>query len=401
MIRTAVVAAALALIGTRVAEAQAPSPPLPSSRLPAGWGAVRDFFISSAKAGGVVGGAIALARGDTLLALDAFGDADRDPTRLVDANTIWHWASVTKTFTAIGIMQLRDRGRLSLDDPIVKYVPELRAVHDSFGSIDAITLRQLLSHSAGFRNPTWPWGGDQPWQPFEPTEWSQLVAMMPYTEILFPPGSKYSYSNPGVIFLGRVIEELSGDDYEVYVEKNILRPLGMSHTYYDLTPYDLLKYRSNSWLVKDGTPVPQGLDFNTGITTSNGGLNSPIPDMAKYLAFLAGDGVAGKLDPVVLSRASLSEMWTPVLPVESKDGIDESVGLGFFVWRKGNQRLVGHTGSQRGFRTFIYLDPSTRLAVIGVINTAPADEGSPGARPDVEALQAGVRQRIFADLLNH
>ncbi|MFI5209906.1 MAG: serine hydrolase domain-containing protein, partial [Gemmatimonadales bacterium] len=355
--------------------------------------------ISTSKAGGVVGGEIGLIRGDSLLALDAFGDADRDPTRLVDANTIWHWASVTKTFTAIGIMQLRDRGRLSLDDPIVKYVPELQAVHDSFGSIDAITIRQLLSHSAGFRNPTWPWGGDQPWQPFEPTEWSQLVAMMPYTEILFPPGSKYSYSNPGVIFLGRVIEKLSGDDYEVYVEKNILRPLGMTHTYYDLTPYDLLKYRSNSWLVQSGKPVAQGLDFNTGITTSNGGLNSPIPDMARYLAFLAGDGAAARLDPVVLSRSSLNEMWTPVLPVESRDGIDESVGLGFFIWREGSQRVVGHTGSQRGFRTFIYLDPSTRLGVIGVINTAPADEGAPGAKPDVEALQAGVRERIFANLL--
>ncbi len=173
----------------------------------------------------------------------------------------------------------------------------------------------------------------------------------------------------------------------------------MIHTYYDLTPYDLLKYRSNSWLVKDGKPVPQGLDFDTGITTSNGGLNAPIPDMAKYLAFLAGDGVAGKLDPSVLSRASLEEMWTPVLPVESKDGIDESVGLGFFIWRRGTQRVVGHTGSQRGFRTFIYLDPSTRLSVIGVINTAPADEGAPGAKPDVEALQAGVRERMFEGLV--
>ncbi len=220
MIRTAVVAAALAVLGTGLAEAQA------RPILPAGWAPVRDYFVQTSKAGGVVGGEIGLIRGDSLLAIDAFGDADRDPTRLVDANTIWHWASVTKTFTAIGIMQLRDRGRLSLDDPIVKYVPELRAVHDPFGSIDAITIRELLSHSAGFRNPTWPWGGDQPWQPFEPTEWSQLVAMMPYTEILFPPGSKYSYSNPGVIFLGRVIEKLSGDDYEVYVEKNILRPLG-------------------------------------------------------------------------------------------------------------------------------------------------------------------------------
>jgi len=394
MIRTAVIAAALALAGTGVTEAQAPS-----SAPPAGWAAVRDYFVQTSKAGGVVGGAIALVHGDTLLAFDGFGDADRDPTRLVEASTIWHWASVTKTFTAIAIMQLRDRGRLSLDDPIVKYVPELRAVHDSFGSIDAITIRQLLSHSAGFRNPTWPWGGDQPWQPFEPTEWSQLVAMMPYTEILYPPGSKYSYSNPGFIFLGRVIEKLSGDDYEVYVEKNILRPLGMLRTYYDLTPYDLLKYRSNSWLVKDGKPVAQGLDFNTGITTSNGGLNSPTPDMAKYLAFLSGDGSASKLDPQVLSRTSLNEMWKPVLPVDSRNGIDESVGLGFFIWQKGTQRVVGHTGSQRGFRTFIYLDPSTRLSVIGVINTAPADEEAPGARPDVEALQAGVRERMFEGLV--
>jgi CubicO group peptidase (beta-lactamase class C family) len=399
MIRTAVAAAALAVAGMGVARAQTPPPALPPSRLPAGWEAVRDYFISTAKAGGVVGGAIALVHGDTLLAFDGFGDADRNPARPVDANTIWHWASVTKTFTAIAILQLRDRGRLSLDDPIVKYVPELRAVHDTFGSIDDITIRQLLSHSAGFRNPTWPWGGDQPWHPFEPTEWSQLVAMMPYTEILFAPGSKYSYSNPGVIFLGRVIEKLSGDDYEVYVEKNILRPLGMSQTYYDLTPYDLLKYRSNSWVVKDGAPVAQGLDFDTGITTSNGGLNAPIPDMAKYLGFLAGDGSAGKLDPQVLARTSLSEMWTAVLPVEAKGGIDESVGLGFFIWQKGNQRVVGHTGSQRGFRTFIYLDPSTRLGVIGVINTAPADEDAPGARPNVEALQAGVRGKIFADLL--
>jgi len=397
MIRTAVIAAALSIAGTGVTEAQAPSSAL--SAAPAGWAAVRDYFVQTSKAGGVVGGAISLVHGDTLLAFDGFGDADRNPTRAVDASTIWHWASVTKTFTAIGIMQLRDRGRLSLDDPIVKYVPELRAVHDSFGSIEAITIRQLLSHSAGFRNPTWPWGGDQPWQPFEPTDWSQLVAMMPYTEILFKPGSSYSYSNPGFIFLGRVIEKLSGDDYEAYVEKNILRPLGMSHTYYDLTPYDLLKYRSNSWLVADGKPVAQGLDFDTGITTSNGGLNSPIPDMAKYLAFMAGSGPSTAFDPPILARKSLEEMWTPVLPVETNGSIAESVDLGFFQWISGRKRLVGHTGSQRGFRTFVYLDPVSRYSVIGVINTAPADEGTPGAKPDVEGLQAGVRERIFAQLL--
>ena len=63
-----------------------------------------------------------------------------------------------------------------------------------------------------------PWGGDKPWHPFEPPAWEQVAAMMPYTEILFPPGSKYSYSNPGVIFLGRTIEKLSGDPFETYID---------------------------------------------------------------------------------------------------------------------------------------------------------------------------------------
>ena len=124
-------------------------------------------------------------------------------------------------------MQLRDRGLLSLDDPVVKYVPELRLAHNPFGDIAQVKIRHLMSHSAGFRASTWPWGGDKPWHPFEPTSWEQLVAMLPYTDVQFAPGSKYSYSNPGVIFLGRIIQLLSGDDYEVYVAKNILMPLGM------------------------------------------------------------------------------------------------------------------------------------------------------------------------------
>jgi Beta-lactamase class C and other penicillin binding proteins len=197
--------------------------------------------------------------------------------RAVTDSTIFHWASITKTLTAIGIMQLRDRGKLSLDDPIVKYVPELRQVHDSFGDVGEITIRQLMSHSAGFRNGTWPWSGDKAWYPFEPTKWSQLVAMMPYTEILFRPGSRYGYSNPGIIYLGQVIERLTGDDYEVYVTKNILMPLGMTHSYFDVTPYHLLRNRSNGYEVQDGKATAVGLDFDTGITTSNSGSTPRSP----------------------------------------------------------------------------------------------------------------------------
>src|SRR5437660_1274369 len=247
------------------------------------WEPVRSFFHATLEQEGVVGGSLMLVHGDSILAREFYGLADLASGRKVDERTIYHWASITKTFTGIAVMQLRDRGRLSLDDAIVKYVPELMAVHNPFGPMETITLRQLMSHSAGFRNPTWPWGGDQAWHPFEPTAWSQLVAMMPYTEILFPPGSRYSYSNPGIIFLGRTIEHLSGDDYEVYVDKNIFKPLGMTHSYFDLTPYHLLPDRSNNYEVRDGKAVANGLDFDTGITVSNGGLNAPLTDMVKYL----------------------------------------------------------------------------------------------------------------------
>ena len=353
------------------------------------WEPVAQEFHAALAREGVVGGALWFIRGDSVLAREFHGMADQATGRKIDANTIFHWASITKTLTAIGIMQLRDRGKLSLDDPIVKYVPELMAVHNPYGSMEAITLRHLLSHSAGFRNPTWPWGGDQPWHPFEPTEWSQLVAMMPYTEILFPPGTKYSYSNPGLIFLGRVIERLTDDDYEVYIDKNILKPLGMYHSYYDITPYHLLADRSNNYEMHDGKLVTNGLDFDTGITTSNGGLNAPISDMVKYFAFLLGKGPGANGPVPVLKRSSLEELWHPVLPASDGEAMGDSVALSFFVKHAGNTRLIGHTGSQRGFRAFFYLENSSGTAVIAATNTAAANE-RPGVHPDIAAIRAGV-----------
>jgi CubicO group peptidase (beta-lactamase class C family) len=151
---------------------------------------------------GIVGSSLMFVRNGAVTVKASVGYQDLEKKRPVDEETIYHWASITKTLTGVAIMQLRDRGHFALDDPAVKYLPELRQVHNPFGDISQVTIRQLMSHSAGFRAGTWPWGGDQPWQPFEPTRWDQVVAMFPYTEILFKPGSKYSYSNPGVIFWG-------------------------------------------------------------------------------------------------------------------------------------------------------------------------------------------------------
>jgi len=175
-----------------------------------------------------------------------------------------------------------------------------------------------MSLSAGFRDATWPWGGDKDWHPQEPLHWEQLVAMFPYTEILFRPGSRYRYSNPGILFLGQVIERLSTDDYEVYVDKNLLKPLGMHWSYFDVTPYHLQKDKARGYYFRGGALTPARAEANTGITVSNGGLNAPLEDMARYLAFLSGGG-----NPEyegVLSRASLEGMWQPVVEVSRDPG---------------------------------------------------------------------------------
>lgn len=335
------------------------------------WTSIETEFTRSCERAGIVGASIAFVSAERLVALATHGFADIATERRVDRDTIFHWASCTKTFTGIATMQLRDHGKLGLDDAAVDHLPELRAVHNPFGPMRAITLAHLLSHTAGFRGATWPWGGKE-WHPHEPTSWSQLVAMMPYTEIEFAPGTRYSYSNPGIVFLGRVIEQISGEDYETYMEKNVLRPLGMGHSYFDHTPYHLLRHRSNNYSVRMGTPVAGGLDFDTGVTVSNGGLNAPLPDMARYLAFLLG-AVADDSDAAkVLRRPSLEEMWQPRLPIGQAPGQRDSIGLTFFIMERGAQRFLGHTGGQKSFVTFFYVHPESQTAGLGAFNTDAA-----------------------------
>jgi CubicO group peptidase (beta-lactamase class C family) len=342
----------------------------PPFEFAAAWREVVAALHTECERTGVVGGSVMFVKGGEVLGFEAHGFADRDGKRAVDRDSIFHWASCTKTFTGIAVMQLRDRGKLRLDQPIVDFVPELRPVHDPFGAIDAITLQQLMTHSAGFRAGTWPWGGDQDWHPHEPTQWSQLVAMMPYTAIEFAPGSKFSYSNPGIVFLGRAIERLSGDDYEVYMDKNVLRPLGMSRTYFDVTPYHLQPHRSHSYEVKGKEVRDLGPDFDTGITVSNGGLNAPLGDMARYLGFLLGAMPAGSDAANVLGRSSLEAMWEPRLPTSASG--KEHIGLCFFVQEHGGTRFPTHTGGQRSFVTFFYVHPASGTGACGAFNTSTA-----------------------------
>jgi CubicO group peptidase (beta-lactamase class C family) len=350
-----------------------------TGQAPQGWAEFTKTFQAYVDSDQVVGASVILMKNGRVVSRYESGYADRDKRVSVDSQTIFHWGSITKSLTAIGIMQLRDRGKLSLDDRIIRWVPELRTMHDAYGMMDSITIRMLLSHTAGFQNGTWPYGNDKPWEPFEPTTWSQLVAMMPYQELLFRPGSRYGYSNPAFIYLARVIEQVSGDPWDAYVQKNIFAPLQLDRSYFRGTPYFLAAHRSHNYYVRKDSSgragtTDNGADFDPGITSPNGAWNAPVNDLVKYTAFLTNailPGMSRERYDVVLSRKSLEEMWQPGKPMSQsyESNPDQWMGLSFFVRDRNGQRILGHTGSQAGFRSFYYFVPANGMAVIAVFNT--------------------------------
>lgn len=349
---------------------------------------VRDFdrYVASDS---VAGAATVLVEGGRVTQEHYAGYADVSTLRRVDASTLFHWASITKTLTAVAVMQLRDQGLLSLDDPLTRWVPEVRQLHNPFGPTDAITLRMVLGHSAGFRGGTWPYARGRPWEPFEPTRWEQLVAMMPYQETQFAPDARYGYSNPGYVYLARVIEAVSGDPWQGYIYKNVWLPLGITGSYFGLTPWPARMHRSHNYaLVRDSATgslrrVDQGVEFDPGITIPNGGWNGPIGDVARWVAALA-------------DYPGIEEFWRARHAVSGYDAGADSMGLGFFLYGTGGERLVGHTGHQANFRSYFLLHPRTRRGIVAVFNTtndAQPEESERGWRRAMELARRVLQDR--------
>lgn len=374
--------------------------PACATKVASAFNSVADEFEAAARQEKVVGGTLVLLNDGKQIAVRRFGFADEKAQQRVDSDTIFHWASITKTFTAISLMQLVDRGLVSLDDPVTKYIPEFRAIHNPYGAADDVTVRHLLTHTSGLREGTWPWNADgavspPPWQKSNPPGWKQIYAMMPYTALGFRPGTAYSYSNPGSSLMGRIVEVVSGDDIEVYVDKNILKPLGMTRTYYDVTPWHLARFRSSSYLWKDGILTDLGREFDTGATNGNGGLNAPVADMAIYLDFLLGRGDKKRND-AILPRDRLESMWVPMFAADYDPSVKEQMAKTFFVIDANGadgkaRRFVGHTGSQEGYRAFVYILPGSGAAAIMAVNTTL----SPGPRPLVFNTRRALFEKVF------
>ncbi len=339
---------------------------------------LRGYFRSGVERNGIIGASLAIAHNGETIFEEQVGQQNLDLHLPVTQQTIFHWASITKTMTAIAILQLRDKGSLGLDDPILRHCPEVAMVRDPYGPILRITLRHLLSHSAGFRAVTWPWA-DRIWNPTATGAWGQLVATFPETDILFPPGSRFSYSNLGILFLGRTIERLSGLPFARYISKNIFDPLGMKNSYFDKTSPEMLPHRSHSYY-RDGNRLTAGsFDYETGAAMSNSGLNAPLSDMQLYLQSLAGHG------PSLLRHSSLEEMWRPILPADG-----DSMGLSFFITKRANLKMVGHMGDQNAFISRIGIVPSSRTTYAVAYNTSAV-----GPRQNTSAFDKQLKDHLI------
>lgn len=332
----------------------------------------------------VVGGAFGVVRDGKLVYARHHGLANAEDNRPAGDETIYLWGSNTKLFTTIAIMQLRDHGKLALDDPLIKYIPSIRNAENPFNNTEKITLRLLMGHSAGLQNGSFPlplsW--HKPW----PT-WEQLEPLFPYVKVEHEPGTRYQYSNLGLLLLGKVIEVVTNDDYDVYIDKNIFKPLQMHQSYFDTTPYHLLPQKAQSYYTKeDGKPHRlYHPDVDQGVTSSNGGLKTSVSDFAKFAAFVIGG--ENPMYEVVLKRSSLEEMFSEGLPIADNAGPGNRIGLGFHKRTEGLAHMLwGHTGSANGFRSEFNYSPDKKTAFFMVVNTYNGQEAFEEVRMAVDKL---------------
>ena len=242
-------------------------------------------------------------------------------------------------------------------------------VNNPYDNTDEITLKMLMSHTAGLQNASFiiPLSWHKPWP-----RWEQLEPVFNYINVENPPGTKYSYSNLSLLLLGRVIEVITDDDYEVYIDKNVFKPLQMYSSYFDATPYHLMDHKAQGYY-----PHKEGEqrrlyhpDIDQGVTTSNGGLKSSPADFNKYVQFLLGtdDPQQRKIYDGVLPREVLESMWEPIHPFD--DPAKGSIGLGFHIYTDLQNPYIGHTGSANGFISLFMIHRDSKTAFFMAGNTA-------------------------------
>ena len=299
---------------------------------------------------------IALVDGQEIVWSAGFGLADPEKNIPATAETIYRVGSVSKLFTDWGIMRLVERGELDLDAPIETYVPDFKP-QNPFGK--PITLRRLVCHRAGLvREP--PVGNY-----FDPTEPSLAETMksLNTTALVYEPGTHTKYSNAGIGLVGYVLEKKAGKPFAEVIQQEVLDPLSMNDTAFDLTPEVKKRLAKASMWTYDGRLFPAP-GFRFGMDPC-GGLYSSVNGLAQFMRVLFAGGHNG--DVQVLKPESLEAMWTPQETGNGKPGKRE-FGIGFAVSKLNGKRRIGHGGAVYGFATEFAALPDEKLGV-AVVNT--------------------------------
>ncbi|MGE0555249.1 MAG: serine hydrolase domain-containing protein [Gemmatimonadales bacterium] len=290
-----------------------------------------------------------------------FGLADLASKRPMTPATKFRMASHSKLFTATAIMQLREQGKLQLDDPVVKYLPWFR-VKTAAPDDPPITIEELLTHSSGL-----PREAGAHWTTWEFPTRDQLIQLIPERQAAFSPETRWKYSNLAYTVAGMVIEAVSGESWASYVGKHIFAPLAMTGSSVDRDVPDLATGYSARRPGQDRSVIPfvdaRGMAAATGITSS-------VEDMAKFVSAQFRTGPRG--GDRILSTASLREMHR-VRMLEST--WTRGQGIGFSVSREDGQIYIGHGGGYPGYTTNTSIQLASKVGVIVLTNTNDSDPG--------------------------
>ena len=323
----------------------------------------------------------------------------------MDRATISRIASMTKSFTAATLLALRDEGRLRLDDPVARYVPEAAGAFETVADDPEITLRELLTMSAGLVTDN-PWGDRQ--ESMTREEFAALLAGG--LGHVHRPDTGFEYSNTGYALLGRVIDEVTGSDYTAQIRSRFLEPLGMADTAFDAESLDRSRLATGHRIGdrSDATrfePVP--LD-RPGVYGAMAGLFSTVDDVAAWMRFLAAADApdASARDQVLLSTTSRREMQQlrrhhplPALPA-GEDGVspgfDRVRGYGYGLVIEHFPDLgevISHSGGYPGYGSFMVWQRASGVGVVALANSKYA----PATPLSMQTLR--ILQREVPDLL--
>lgn len=306
----------------------------------------------------VPGLAIGIVYRGKLVYQNGFGYADVSANTPMTSRTGFRIASISKTFTAVSIMQLVEQGKINLDDHICKHVPWFK-VHTKNLTTGNITIRQMLSHAAG----VWRDGDTPHWELDSFPGVAGLKKSMSSRAIVFENLTGFKYSNFGFAVLGQVIKKVSGMTYDAYVQTHIIQKLGMVHTAPDFNG------KNTKWLANGYSRViPQEertvfTHCKTNAYASATGFISNVVDLARYLSALS---LQRKQTDLLLHRESKKEMMMEYWHTGVRE---EAYGLGFDVYKIEQRKIVGHSGGFPGFVTECALDVSNDIGVIVLTNT--------------------------------